>query len=340
MRTRAIYGCAGHDAERGRARVLPRRAALGLHPLRAQHRRSATSFARWRASCARRSAMRRAPILIDQEGGRVARLKPPHWQARPAGGALRRAAMRAQHEAGARGGLSERAADRARSLRSRHQCRLPAGARRAGRRRRRRDRRPRLRARSGHDHRPRPRRDRGPDRGRRAAGDEAHSRPRPRDRRQPSGAAARGDAGRGTQRHRFRDLPQPRTMPDGDDGACGLRGDRSPASGDDQPQGDSRRDSRRDRLRRSVDVRRRVDERAFRAHFRAYKGGSVRGLRCRASLQRQDGGDARSGRGSQTAGRASAEARRSRAVASRARRPAFDPAAARGASRRTLGRDA
>jgi len=25
----------------------------------------------------------KAPILIDQEGGRVARLKPPHWQARP-----------------------------------------------------------------------------------------------------------------------------------------------------------------------------------------------------------------------------------------------------------------
>src|ERR1700735_3497931 len=25
----------------------------------------------------------RAPILIDQEGGRVARLKPPHWRERP-----------------------------------------------------------------------------------------------------------------------------------------------------------------------------------------------------------------------------------------------------------------
>ena len=25
-----------------------------------------------------------APILVDQEGGRVARMKPPHWQARPA----------------------------------------------------------------------------------------------------------------------------------------------------------------------------------------------------------------------------------------------------------------
>ena len=27
-----------------------------------------------------------APILIDQEGGRVARLKPPNWKARPAAG--------------------------------------------------------------------------------------------------------------------------------------------------------------------------------------------------------------------------------------------------------------
>jgi beta-N-acetylhexosaminidase len=27
----------------------------------------------------------RAPVLIDQEGGRVARLKPPHWHARPPG---------------------------------------------------------------------------------------------------------------------------------------------------------------------------------------------------------------------------------------------------------------
>ena len=26
-----------------------------------------------------------APILIDQEGGRVQRLKPPHWRAAPAG---------------------------------------------------------------------------------------------------------------------------------------------------------------------------------------------------------------------------------------------------------------
>ena len=29
-----------------------------------------------------------APVLIDQEGGRVARLKPPHWPAFPRGAGL------------------------------------------------------------------------------------------------------------------------------------------------------------------------------------------------------------------------------------------------------------
>ncbi len=33
-----------------------------------------------------------APVFVDQEGGRVQRLKPPHWPAYPAGAAYRRAA--------------------------------------------------------------------------------------------------------------------------------------------------------------------------------------------------------------------------------------------------------
>lgn len=43
-----------------------------------------------------------APVLIDQEGGRVARLKPPHWKERPAAGrfgALHDIAAEAAHEA-------------------------------------------------------------------------------------------------------------------------------------------------------------------------------------------------------------------------------------------------
>ena len=54
-----------------------------------------------------------APVLIDQEGGRVARLKPPHWKARPPAarfGELYATRSRSR----ARSGLSERAADRAR----------------------------------------------------------------------------------------------------------------------------------------------------------------------------------------------------------------------------------
>ena len=42
--------------------------------------------------CAKPWTTLRRPVLIDQEGGRVARLKPPHWRERPAGRPLRRAA--------------------------------------------------------------------------------------------------------------------------------------------------------------------------------------------------------------------------------------------------------
>src|SRR5260221_8664116 len=41
-----------------------------------------------------------APVLIDQEGGRVARLRPPHWRTYPA--AARIAALSAQSPAAAR----------------------------------------------------------------------------------------------------------------------------------------------------------------------------------------------------------------------------------------------
>src|ERR1700761_3818808 len=83
MRSRAIYGCAAtslsaaeksffgevrpwgfilfarniSDSEQVKALVQELRATVGDH---------------------------KAPVLIDQEGGRVARLKPPQWQARPA----------------------------------------------------------------------------------------------------------------------------------------------------------------------------------------------------------------------------------------------------------------
>src|SRR5207247_7898718 len=50
-------------------------------------RRHTTSTRDWSSECAlpicQSVGRADAPVLIDQEGGRVARLKPPHWPARP-----------------------------------------------------------------------------------------------------------------------------------------------------------------------------------------------------------------------------------------------------------------
>ena len=83
MRSRAIYGCAGlalSAAERDFFRdvkpwgfILFARNisdAVQVRTLITQLRDTVDDG--------------QAPVLIDQEGGRVARLKPPHWQARPA----------------------------------------------------------------------------------------------------------------------------------------------------------------------------------------------------------------------------------------------------------------
>jgi beta-N-acetylhexosaminidase len=82
MRTRAIYGCAG----------------LVLGPEERDFFRAARpwGFIVFARNIADRDQLRalvrslretvddaNAPVLIDQEGGRVARLKPPHWNERP-----------------------------------------------------------------------------------------------------------------------------------------------------------------------------------------------------------------------------------------------------------------
>ncbi len=128
---------------------------------------------------------RNAPVLVDQEGGRVQRLGPPHWPAYPPRRRLW-THLRPRRGDGPDGGASRRAPDRQRSPRARHRRRLPADRRRAGRRRQSRDRRSRLwRARRSKvaalggavaD---------GPAGRRRAAGAQAHPRPRPRHGRQP-----------------------------------------------------------------------------------------------------------------------------------------------------------
>ncbi|HEY1638783.1 MAG TPA: beta-N-acetylhexosaminidase [Rhizomicrobium sp.] len=80
-RTRAIYGCAGTElsaAERAFFRdtrpwgfILFARNIADPEQVRAL------------VSSLRETVGNDAPVLIDQEGGRVARLKPPHWKAYP-----------------------------------------------------------------------------------------------------------------------------------------------------------------------------------------------------------------------------------------------------------------
>ena len=71
-----ILGCGGPELTPGGAAVLRRGRALGVHPLRAQRRGLRRSSARLTADL-RDSVGRDAPVLIDQEGGRVARLRGP-----------------------------------------------------------------------------------------------------------------------------------------------------------------------------------------------------------------------------------------------------------------------
>ena len=127
------------------------------------------------AKHARARSATTCPVLIDQEGGRVQRLGPPHWPNYPPGaayGALYDAtAPRAC--AAARLGARLIADD---LTAARHRRRLPAARRRAGRRGRPGDRRPRLRHDAGEGRGDRRGRRRRPDGGGRAAGAQAHSR--------------------------------------------------------------------------------------------------------------------------------------------------------------------
>ena len=127
-------------------------------------------------------------VLIDQEGGRVQRLKPPHWRNMPPArcyGRLyetdREAAKRAAF-AGARLTAQE-LYDLGINVNTMPVLDVPQLGRARDHRR------PRLQYRSRHRHRARPRRDGGLSRRRRAAGDQACAGPRPGQGRQPSGAA-------------------------------------------------------------------------------------------------------------------------------------------------------
>jgi beta-N-acetylhexosaminidase len=101
MRTRAIYGCAGTvlaDAERA---FFGETQPWGFI-LFGRNIESPDQVRRLVASLRETVNDAGAPVLIDQEGGRVARLKPPHWRATaPAArlGALHAQNAEAAHEA-------------------------------------------------------------------------------------------------------------------------------------------------------------------------------------------------------------------------------------------------
>ena len=83
MRSRAIYGCAGTVLEAAERDFFREVQPFGfiLFARNIVDRAQIAALA-----AALRETVEGAPILIDQEGGRVARLKPPGWKARPAAG--------------------------------------------------------------------------------------------------------------------------------------------------------------------------------------------------------------------------------------------------------------
>jgi beta-N-acetylhexosaminidase len=79
----AIFGCARTALEEAERRLFAAANPLGLI-LFARNIENPAQVRRliepWRASVGRPDAL----VLVDHEGGRVARLNPPHWRAAPA----------------------------------------------------------------------------------------------------------------------------------------------------------------------------------------------------------------------------------------------------------------
>src|SRR6516162_7883361 len=170
---------------------------------------------------------REAPVLVDQEGGRVQRLGPPHWPTYPPGAAY--------------GRLYDRnAADR----------------RRASRRRRLRHWRPGLWGKRGEGRFAGARGGRRP-RGRRgSAGPQAYSRARPCHGGQPRRASHRRDRPRNPQDHRFCRIPAALRSTAWDDRPYRIHGYRSYCSGHDFGHSGPGCDSGLAGISRSADERR------------------------------------------------------------------------------------
>ena len=101
MRTRAIYGCLG-TALTAEERAFYADARPWGFILFARNIADRAQVKRLVASLRECVNDPRAPVLIDQEGGRVARLRPPQWNARPAAerfALLHNDAPEAAHEA-------------------------------------------------------------------------------------------------------------------------------------------------------------------------------------------------------------------------------------------------
>ncbi|MSO70840.1 MAG: beta-N-acetylhexosaminidase [Alphaproteobacteria bacterium] len=82
-----IFGCAGTTLSPAESAFFTRSKPLGF----SLYKRNCETPEQTRALVdALRACVGRAdaPVLIDQEGGRVARLKPPHWRIGPSGAAL------------------------------------------------------------------------------------------------------------------------------------------------------------------------------------------------------------------------------------------------------------
>jgi len=101
MRTRAIYGCAGHSLSVEEAAFFREAQPWGFI-LFARNISNPSQVHGLVESLRETIGDPKAPVLIDQEGGRVARLKPPTWRARPPAarfGSLHQSAPEAAREA-------------------------------------------------------------------------------------------------------------------------------------------------------------------------------------------------------------------------------------------------
>ncbi len=84
MRARAlILGCAGPDLTPEERAFFRDADPLGFILFARNIDTVETSAPVWPTICGPRVARAEAPVLIDQEGGRVARLRPPNWRKAP-----------------------------------------------------------------------------------------------------------------------------------------------------------------------------------------------------------------------------------------------------------------